>query len=398
MGEYGNNNRMSYSLDSIPHFHLGPVSRCTVDAAIQVAYRHQKPLCLIASRRQIETATLGGGYVNNWSTEDFAKYVRERDPKNLITLARDHGGPFQRPAEMGLSPQHAIRVAMVSFGADIRAGFKILHLDPEKAVTRDDLQGFINHTIELMVQSDRLAKSKGIEDVTFEIGTDEGIGEDLCTDQWDRFLDQVMTVSLRERTNQPVTFAVPMGTKTKEIRNVGEFVTCEDNHQVNAWEKRIDELHALANRYNLHLKLHNGDYMPQSAVRRFIERGVTHINVAPEFGVVESQTWLRIMRENSMNAMADELEQMAIVSGKWDRWLLPHSRASNHEKALMAGHYIFAMPAAIELRAQAQRELAKRGVDLEKSLLMALTQIIEHYFLPINNIEHECATTTSFAA
>ena len=33
---------------------------------------------LIASRRQIECKALGGGYCNNWSTEEFSKYVKKR--------------------------------------------------------------------------------------------------------------------------------------------------------------------------------------------------------------------------------------------------------------------------------------------------------------------------------
>ena len=55
---------------------------------------------LIASRRQIESEKLGRGYVNNWSTEEFAEYVRKEMIKIIkLYLCRDHGGPYQNEDE-----------------------------------------------------------------------------------------------------------------------------------------------------------------------------------------------------------------------------------------------------------------------------------------------------------
>ena len=55
---------------------------------------------LIDSRRQIESKDNGGGYVNNWSTEDYSKFVNSIDKKKQIILARDHGGPWQNNIEI----------------------------------------------------------------------------------------------------------------------------------------------------------------------------------------------------------------------------------------------------------------------------------------------------------
>ena len=38
-----------------------------------IANEHLIPLMLIASRRQVDSQEMGGGYVNNWTTEDFAR-------------------------------------------------------------------------------------------------------------------------------------------------------------------------------------------------------------------------------------------------------------------------------------------------------------------------------------
>ena len=74
---------------------IGPMSKNCIDVVIELANKHDIPLMLIASRRQVESQELGGGYVNNWTTEEFAEYVHKNDVNGNIILCRDHGGPFQ---------------------------------------------------------------------------------------------------------------------------------------------------------------------------------------------------------------------------------------------------------------------------------------------------------------
>jgi len=60
---------------------VGPMSVNCVDAAIELANEYTIPIMLIASRRQIDSAQFNGGYVNNWTTSEFADYVRSKDKK-----------------------------------------------------------------------------------------------------------------------------------------------------------------------------------------------------------------------------------------------------------------------------------------------------------------------------
>ena len=62
---------------------VGPMSKNCVDAAIEIVNKHKIPIFLIASRRQIESKNLGGGYCNNWNTESFSKYVPSELPGNF---------------------------------------------------------------------------------------------------------------------------------------------------------------------------------------------------------------------------------------------------------------------------------------------------------------------------
>ena len=79
---------------------VGPMSVNCVNAASRLSNTFKFPIMLIASRRQIDSDENGGGYVNNWNTENYSNYVSSLDKKNKIILARDHGGPWQNNIEI----------------------------------------------------------------------------------------------------------------------------------------------------------------------------------------------------------------------------------------------------------------------------------------------------------
>ena len=357
-----------------------------MNAALAVAARRNTRLCLIASRRQVDAATLGGGYVNHWSTEDFAAYVRAHDAGGFVTLARDHGGPYERDEEKSLSLPDAMAVAKRSYEADILAGLKVLHLDPERAVERGAtgaIHTFTNLTIELLLAADKFAKSSGIPDVQFEIGTDEGAAQDFTIPEWSEFLSQVMMASQRHNVNTPLTFAVPMGTKVKEMQNVGGMIVGDEAVQ-QQWLEKIDGLRGLAKTHHLTLKLHNADYLTAQQIKRFTAAGVQCVNVAPEFGVVETRALLDILRTHGMENMADAFLKCAYASRKWERWMLPNTTATDEEKSCIAGHYVFALPEMVELRNYAQTILAGKGIDLNAALQSAIETTIERYLIAMD--------------
>ena len=57
---------------------VGPMSKNCVDATIEIANEKKVPIMIIASRRQIDSKELGGGYVNNWNTRKFSSYVKKK--------------------------------------------------------------------------------------------------------------------------------------------------------------------------------------------------------------------------------------------------------------------------------------------------------------------------------
>ena len=63
---------------------VGPMSLNCVNAATNIANKYNVPLILISSRRQIDDQHFGGGYVNNWNTEQYVKYIKKRDKKKIF--------------------------------------------------------------------------------------------------------------------------------------------------------------------------------------------------------------------------------------------------------------------------------------------------------------------------
>ena len=157
---------------------VGPMSINCVDAAVELANEYAIPLMLIASRRQIDSEQFKGGYVNNWTTSEFANYVRNKDKSGNIILSRDHGGPWQNNEEkkQNMILDLAMKSAKESYKADIDAGFEILHIDPSIDIHRTPSQNeLLERLFELYEYCCSYALDRGKE-IIFEVGTEEQSG------------------------------------------------------------------------------------------------------------------------------------------------------------------------------------------------------------------------------
>ncbi|HEY7831392.1 MAG TPA: hypothetical protein VIC06_12595 [Solirubrobacteraceae bacterium] len=107
---------------------VGMATRYGLDAAKEISFEVGRPVMVIASRRQIEAEDLGGGYVG-WDTRSWASTARAGG--SPLILARDHGGPYQHPADFGecVTEREAMARAVESFETDIRSGVELLHID-----------------------------------------------------------------------------------------------------------------------------------------------------------------------------------------------------------------------------------------------------------------------------
>ena len=157
---------------------IGPMSKNCVDASIELAEQYAVPLMLIASRRQIESEKNVGGYVENWTTENFAEYVQNKDINNNIILARDHGGPWQNEVEVtqNMNLKDAMKSAKNSYATDIDSCFQILHIDPSIDIySKPNNDQILERVFELIEFCWAYARNKN-KNISFEIGTEEQSG------------------------------------------------------------------------------------------------------------------------------------------------------------------------------------------------------------------------------
>ena len=362
---------------------VGPMSKNCVDATIELSNDYEIPLMLIASRRQIEAEEFGGGYVNNWSTERFAEYVLENDRKGKIILARDHGGPWQSnfEKEQKLSLRNAMKSAKKSFRIDIESGFEMIHIDPsidiygELSVDETLLRLFELYEFCWSVAEQEKRK------IVFEIGTEEQSGSN--SGQFDSEYVVSETNKFCKKNNLPVpTFVViQTGTKVMETKNIG---TLDNPFRIQGElpaEIQIPKILDMCNKYNIFLKQHNTDYLSDEALAWHPKLGIHSANVAPEFGVAETLAFIEILKKYKLNGLIEKFVKLSFESKKWDKWMLPESKAGEMEKAVIAGHYVFSDPEFVDIKSHAKTELQKHNIDLDEYLKSKVKKSIMRYLI-----------------
>jgi|TARA_B100001105_G_C22377450_1_gene437979 hypothetical protein len=321
---------------------IGPMSKNCVDVTINLANRYNTPLMLIASRRQIETKELGGGYVNNWTTEEFIKYVHEKDVKKNIILCRDHGGPFQgnNEKEQKLTLVEAMKNAKVSFLADIKAGFKILHIDPSENLQKEiDIDKMLERIYELYDFCCTAAKENK-KQVFFEISIGKEDGEVHRFEEINYAISKIENFCLQRNLPKPTFIVTKTGNYVMETKNIGVFEEIIKGNRVDDKEN-IKQIIELCNKKNIMIKEHNADYLSDEALKTHPEMGIHAINVAPEFGVTETKAILTWLSKNNLEEQKKLFLDIAFKSNKWEKWMIPNSNATQNDKSVISGHYVF---------------------------------------------------------
>ena len=360
---------------------VGPMSVNCVDATIELANEFEVPILMIASRRQIDSDEFGGGYVNNWTTEDYARYVTEKDKKGKIFLARDHGGPWQnvkeKEAKLGL--RRAMNSAKSSYRADIEAGFQILHIDPSVDIhgnpAVDEILDRIFELYEFCWSQAQNAK----QEVIFEVGTEEQSGSTNSQDELEYTLNVIKKFCAQSKLPSPTFVVIQAGTRVMEMRNVGSFDSpIRVANEIPA-EIQVPKMIEICNRQGVLMKVHNTDYLSNESLQWHPRLGIHAANVAPEFGVAETTALVNIMESNDLCNLADRFLRIAYDSNKWDKWMLGESKATDRDKSIIAGHYVFSNPEVKDIKFEAAKILYSKSIDLEIYLKQQVKKSIFRY-------------------
>ena len=243
---------------------LGPMSVEIIDIVSDFAQLNKKNIMFIASRNQIDKKEFGGGYVNNFSTEEYSKYIRDKKNK-YIHLCRDHSGPLLKDSEKKMSFSESLERTKESLKDDILNDFKLLHIDTSMCKNKYKIAE------NLITFCDSVA-SKHKKKILYEFGTEEH-GTKVAIKKFEN------DAAFFSNINNKMFLVGQTGSLIKEIYQVGEFDTLIVKKLVN-----------LSKKYNIFLKEHNCDYLSNLQIKERKNIGVNAINVAPELGYIQTKS------------------------------------------------------------------------------------------------------------
>ena len=360
---------------------VGPMSVNCVDATIELANDHEVPILMIASRRQIDSEEFGGGYVNGWTTEAFARYVLDKDKKGKILLARDHGGPWQSIKEKDekLGLRRAMDSSKSSYCADIKAGFQVLHIDPSIDMHGSpDVDEVLDRVFDLYEFCWSQAQ-QARQEIIFEVGTEEQSGSTNSQEELDYNLNAIKKFCKQNKIPQPTFVVIQCGTRVMEMRNIGSFDSPVRVANEIPAEIQLPKMIEICNRHGIFMKEHNTDYLSDEGLQWHPRLGIHAANVAPEFGVAETKALVNVLESNGLSKIAERFLKIAYDSRKWDKWMLANSTATDRDRSLIAGHYVFSKPEVKELKIEAAKELKQKDINLDEHLKQRVKQSIMRY-------------------
>jgi tagatose-1,6-bisphosphate aldolase non-catalytic subunit AgaZ/GatZ len=338
---------------------VGPMSKNCVDATIELADQYKTPLMLIASRRQVDSEQFGGGYVENWSTKQFADYVRSKDINQNIILARDHGGPWQNELEksQNMNLKDAMQSAKDSYRADIDAGFHMLHIDPSVDIhSQPNIDQVLERVYELYDFCWSYAQEKN-QDIIFEIGTEEQSGSNNSQEELEYTLENMRKFCKKNKMPFPSFVVIQAGTRVMETKNIGSFDSPIRIANELPPEIQIPQMVNICHKHGIFMKEHNTDYLSTESLRWQPRLGIHAANIAPEFGVAETKAFIDILKESGHTDLLDEFLKISYNSMKWKKWMLKDTDANDTDRAIIAGHYILSSNEFIELKAKASSKI-----------------------------------------
>lgn len=301
----------------------------------------EEPIGLIPSRRQVE---YDGGYVNNWTTEEFSLFVKSNNPS--IILQRDHGGPNQG---------NFYDDGKQSYKADCKANFDLIHIDPWKDVV--SIEEAITKTIDNISFVDSCN-----HDILFEIGTEQAIFG-YSAEEMDFFVSSVFKQIGKPLATRISFSVVQTGTRIISNQNVGNY---DSSKMIN--------MTAVCSKNGTKSKEHNGDYLTDFEVQDRFRKGLNAINIAPEMGFNESTFILQKLKENNMFSQISDWYDICIETGKWKKWIIDENDKEDVEKIIsITGHYTF----SLDIFKKIKNTIPEKDLD---------NQIIDHHTNQIKKI------------
>ena len=281
-------------------YFICPMSKNIVDCVIEM----NSPLIgFLPSRRQVE---FNGGYVNNWTTDEFVNYIKN---KSNIVVERDHAG-------IGQGDENEYD----SYKIDSMF-MDIIHIDPWKKYPL-----FEDGLLETIKNINYISNIN--PKVKFEIGTEESIRKFNFKEIVELIQELKMELNSTQFENiQYICIQSGVGLDLINRKNTGTF---------NLETLRL--MVEICRKFKKQSKEHNGDYLSKEDIQIRFDNGLDALNIGPEIAQIETEVYLKHMDEHQV----DEFYKICLNSKKWVKWVDDDFDITNKEKLIMiCGHYNF---------------------------------------------------------
>jgi hypothetical protein len=168
----------------------------------------------------------------------------------------------------------------------------------------------------------------GKEKVKFEVGTEESIRR-FEVDELEKLLRHLkgkLELEIFENIEYVVVQS-GVGLDLGKQNNTGKFDP-----------DRLEKMINVCKKFGKRSKEHNGDYLSNDEYKVRFDMGLDSINIAPEFGQLETLCYLEEMGED-----IDDYYQICYESKQWEKWVDGDFVPEDNKRELIkiCGHYLF---------------------------------------------------------
>jgi hypothetical protein len=265
---------------------------------------------------------------------------------------RDHGGYLQGNELSTMSHKQLMDSAKQSFLADINSSFDILQIDSSKIKDRQQL---VETTLELI----DFCESECPNDMVYQVNV-ESHSPKFHTEQNKEDLTEILT---RSKAKDRIKFV---------SGNTGLCVY-EDKNTGVINDETMSNLIWFTDSQKKFFIQHNCDYLNSSQMMHLRYLGAPIVNVAPEFGSIETKAIINFLHDNNLEKELDSLMNLAVKSGKWKKWFdRGDQKVSDMEILRVCGHYIFDDPFVKQLKLTYPEINGKIEKTLESTIMCQL--------------------------
>jgi hypothetical protein len=266
-----------------------------------------------------------------------------------------------------------------SLFADINSGFDIIHIDPSLALDHGYTKSDVH---EIAFEMIAFCESVTSHSLCYEIGTEEqGYAAVNVSDSMSE-LALILSTLKKRKLPRPTFYVQQTGTKVQELRNVGSYDNDIDAKSIMPTSVHIPMVIAECEKQGVFLKEHNADYLSDVAISWHTRYGIHAANVAPEFGVVETQALLSLANEIGFLAFVNEFSEQVLLGKKWEKWMLPDSTSTESDCVQIAGHYHFSEDWFRSLRLELYASAKSKGIDSDLYVGEKIKNSLLRYLIP----------------